>query len=69
MTEQEIVDILFKDSYIIKHLKNNDLEECVAYINQHADGLKIPEGYPSIEYIFLDVLDRADIDVLNFRIH
>ena len=41
-------------------------DEIKQLLKDHADDLKIPEGYPSIEYIFLDVLDRADIDVLKY---
>lgn len=66
MTKQEIVDILFKDSYIIKNLKDNKLEECITYIQSELFQLKAPQGYPSIEYIFLDVLDQTGIDILKY---
>ena len=66
MTKQEIIDVIFKDPQIIKNLKDNKLEECITYIQSELFQLKAPQGYPSIEYIFLDVLDQAGIDILKY---
>ena len=66
MTKQEIIDVIFKDPQVIKNLKDNKLEECITYIQSELFQLKAPQGYPSIEYIFLDVLDQAGIDILKY---
>ena len=66
MTKQEIIDVIFKDPQVIKNLKDNKLEECLTHIQCKYLQLKVPQGYPSIEYIFLDVLDRAGIDILKY---
>ena len=66
MTKQEIIDVIFKDPQVIKNLKDNKLEECLTHIQRKYLQLKVPQGYPSIGYIFLDVLNQAGIDILKY---
>ena len=55
MTKQEIIDVVFKDPQVIKNLKDNKLEECLNHIQSYYLRLTVPQGYPSIGYIYFQM--------------
>ena len=65
MNIKEVRQKIFSDPQIVEYLKKNKVQQCINYINENRIKAFLPQGHGDMEYIFLEVLDLAGVDILS----
>lgn len=65
MSIKEVRQKIFNSPQIVEYLKENKVQQCIYYINEDRIKAFLPQGHGDMEYIFLEVLDLAGVDILR----